>query len=131
MNRTLTSEDNRKTVLFDAWIAYLMKVHLEFDDSQIDEIYEGTAVISDLTKNTIGFHLEDGRKLRHVPIDPDISKHSCRLDMMYVILGRRNNRWWPLDVLSIGSTLLGKQSAAHITYNPLYIYGNQARTTKH
>jgi hypothetical protein len=131
MKRTFESENIRKTKLFDAWIEYLRTIHSEFGEVASEEIYEGLATVSDLSRNRIGFHLDDDRKLRHIPIAPAISEQSCRLDTMFVTLGLREGRWWPLDVISIGSVIFGRRNEGHITYNPLYVNGMSNSTSLH
>ncbi len=37
---------------------------------------------------------------------------------MYLELGRVNGQWWPIEIISIGSLILGNQSGIHLTYNP-------------
>lgn len=118
MKRTFATEDERKTKLFESWIFYLTAIHRQFVGA-FEEIYEGLVTVSDLSKNRIGFHLEDGRKLRHIPISPDINANTCRLDCMYVVLGRKKDRWWPLDVISIGSIIGSEPEGLHMTINPL------------
>lgn len=119
--RTLASEDTRKAKLFTAWISYLNNLHAQFQDETFEEFYEGMATVSELSKDRIGLRLEDDRTLRHISIVPEISAQSCRLDQIYVVLGRRGAKWWPLDVISIGSVLGGRLDKAHISYNPLHV----------
>ena len=131
MNRTFASEDKRKTKLFEGWIEYLTKIHFQFEENEFEEIYEGVAVVSDLSKSRIGFHLENGKKIRHIPISQEISCDSSRLDSMYIVLGLKNGKWWPLDVISIGSIIPGKPDIGHITYNPLYMNHMSQSHSKH
>lgn len=117
MNRTFFSEDARKTQLFEEWNAYLRDGLPHFAGTGFDEIYEGTAVVSEVSKNFIGLHLNDGRKLRNVPINPGISLQSVCLDVMMIVLGKRGGKWWPLHLVSVGSKISAKEF--HITVNPL------------
>jgi hypothetical protein len=121
MKRTFLTEDSRKTKLFEAWNQYLQQTCLELEGEIFDEIYEGSAMVSDISKNRIGFHLKDGRKLRHIPITPEISESSSRLDHAFLTLGRREGSWRVLFVVSIGSIIPGKRGGAHITVNPLLV----------
>jgi hypothetical protein len=131
MNRTFKSEDARKNKLFEAWIAHLTEFHSRFKGDEFDEIYEGIAVVSDLSKNRIGLDLDDGRKIRDVPISPQVSSESCRLDSMYVVLGLKDGKWWTLDVISIGSVLNCKKGGAHVTFNPLYVNPSHRQNLAH
>ncbi len=119
MSRTFSSEDERKTRAFAAWNEYLDEAPPTSDIQAYDEIYEGMGLVSDLSKFRIGFHLEDGRKLRHIPVSFKISENSARLDYIYIVLGRRKTAWRVLDVISIGTLIPGKGGGAHITVNPL------------
>ncbi len=120
MKRTFASEDERKNKLFECWITYLKGVHTKTNLEKFDEIYEGLAYISDLSKNRLGLHLDDGRKLRHIPISQEISELSVRLDAVYIILGKISDKWCPLDIISIGSTIELEPAQFHMTLNPLY-----------
>ncbi len=120
MNRTFASEDLRKEGLFDSWIEYLRNYHSQNIEHGFEEFYEGTAVVSGLSKNRMDLHLDDGRKLRNIPISPAIRRNSARLDMIFIVLGFSQGNWWPLDVISIGS-IVGEQIGAHVTFNPLHL----------
>jgi hypothetical protein len=129
MNRTFESEDKRKGQLFSLWIEYLRVVHRQFGEYEFEDVYEGVATVSDLSKNRIGFCLADGRKLRNIPITPQISQRTSRLDHMYIVIGLSNGKWWPLDVISIGSivgdcNLEGGGKGVHMTFNPEYLAGD-------
>lgn len=121
MNRTLKTEDVRKNKLFEAWIKYLTAVHEKFKLDNFEEIYEGIATVSEISKNRVGLHLRDERKLRHIPISTEIGNYSCRLDSMYVVLGLLEDRWHVIDVISIGSICGTQLNEVHLTFNPLYV----------
>jgi hypothetical protein len=121
MERTFATEDDRKTELFKAWIEYLSSLHSPTDDDKFEEIFEGLATVSDLSKNRLGLHLEDGRKLRHIHITPEIGRQSCRLDSMYLALGLRDGQWRALNIISVASLIFGNPQKVHITFNPLYV----------
>lgn len=132
MNRPFENEDKRKEQLFSAWIEYLRVVHkqmAQFGDREFEDLYEGVATVADLSKNRIGFNLADGRKVRHIPITPQISQRTSHLDHMYIAIGLSNGKWWPLDVISIGSIIgdcnvQGGGKGVHMTFNPLYVAGH-------
>lgn len=118
MNRTYASEDDRKTKLFESWNAHLKKIHEQFSDHNFEQLYEGTATVSELSTNFMGLHLDDGRKLRYISISPEIKEHSSRLDLIYLLIGQRDGRWWPLEVTSIGSVVEYMSGKVHFTFNP-------------
>ena len=119
MNKTFANEDSRKNKLFEAWNKHLQNIHHQFPQNSFNEVYEGIVTVSELSKSYLGVHLDDGRKLLHIQIDPHVSAHSSCLDLIYIVLGKRNEKWWPLEVVSIGSTLGEKE--AHLTFNPQLI----------
>jgi hypothetical protein len=123
MKRTFENEDNRKNLLFEAWNEYSQEILGRPELKFFDEIYEGVGTVSDLSVNRIGFHLEDGRKIRHVQISSLISQHSVRMDQLYMILGRQNEKWWVLEIISMGSCFFEKDARMrlHFTVNPLLV----------
>ncbi len=121
MNRTFATEDQRKTMLFQKWINYLKQLCFRFEGIEFDDIYEGMATVTDLSKSRMGLHLQDGRKIKHVSITPQIGLFSLHLDLMFIVLGLKDGKWWPIDVISIGSIISGKPEGAHITMNPMYV----------
>lgn len=122
MERTLKDEDTRKTKLFEAWMNHFQNTNAEICEMEFEEIYEDMTTISDLTKDRISFHLNDGRKLPPIPITRQISENSYPTDLMFVILGRQKNKWWILDVISVGSMLPGQtHDNIHMSFNPIHV----------
>lgn len=119
MKRTLMSENTRKEQLFSALNEYLQKSYPQLSQIYLEEVYEGMATVSGLSKNRINLYLENGRKIKDIPIDSQISVLSSRLDLMYVFLGRNRGKWWLLEVVSIGSVIGDNMSEAHVTFNPI------------
>ncbi len=120
MKRTFPSEHSRKDQLFAAWIEYLHQVHAKFEIGRFDEIYEGLATVSDLTPNRMRLNLHEGTKVRDISIQPKISYHTQRQDVVFIVIGLHKGIWWPLDVISIGSFVSSKGDEVHITFNPIY-----------
>lgn len=122
MQRTLLSENTRKENLFEAWAKYLEKCKIALERKRMIEEFEGLATISNLSKTRMDLNLEDGRKIRGVPITSKISTHTHWEDTMYVIIGRYELEWRVRDVISIGSLLAkaGSQGEFHLTINPDY-----------
>ena len=93
--RTFATEDDRKAKLFDAWIHYLSEIHNRLVGCDLDKKYEGAADISRISRQSMDLKLEDGRKLRNIPITPQIFEKSLKCDSMYVILGQHERQWLP------------------------------------
>ncbi len=121
MERTFASEDKRKDQLFKAWNEYLRNVHVRASQIDFEEVYEGSAFVSGVTKNTLSLRLENGQKLRHLGINPEISAHSARLDGVFMTLGLAQGKWWPLNVVSIFSLVNYERGEVHVTLNPVTI----------
>ncbi len=119
-DRTFVSEDTRKDKLFEAWNAYFEKTAPLFSKWEFEESYFGQAIVSELTKNRIGFHLDDGRKIRHIPVDSQVTASSSPLDNVFVVLGQYQKRWWVLDLISIRSLVNVETGQHHLSYNPIY-----------
>lgn len=119
MNRTFASEDERKTKLFDAWNSLLFEAWQRDPNEEFEEVYEGPATVSEISKNFIGLHLDDGRKLRDVVVNEPITRQSMRLDVMIIVLGKKQDKWWPLQLMSVGSVISRREF--HVTINPLLI----------
>lgn len=122
MSRTFLSENERKNKLFESWNEYLDKLQSHFIGKQSEGFYEGSATISEVTINTFGVYLEDGTSIRHIPINSTISKSTCSLDSLYIALIKIESKWWPLEIISIGSFLnyhaLVSKKEVHFSVNP-------------
>ena len=127
--RTFFTEDKRKDQLFLAWIEYLKELHAQFEGIEFDDFYEGTATISAVHENYMNLDLDDKRKLKGIPISSQVSKHSLPKDMAYVVLGRIKEKWFPLDVISIGTLIRTRKNDLHefhLSVNPIYNSGKIA-----
>lgn len=124
--RTFASEDDRKTKLFAAWTEYLCQMHTRYqyengDPWNFEVIYEGSAHIQSKSKNQLNLHLESGERIRYLDVTTQISRLSCPMDMVFVVMGKHQEKWWPLDIISIGSFLDFKRDQFqnfHLTFNP-------------
>ncbi len=131
MKKTFQSEDTRKDKLFDAWNGYLSEVIdpkfnlLVKDPTQFDRTYEGLVTITRMTPIYMNLKLETGEKINQVPISEEIMESSDLEDTMYMVLGKKENKWWPLDLISIGSIFA--KDRVHLSFNPL-IVGPQPNT---
>jgi hypothetical protein len=105
MKTTFSTEDSRKDRLFIAWNNHLNGVHNYLGRIRFEEIYEGSATVLGFSEKTLGLELEDGRKIHDLSISREISENSRQKDLMFVILGFRAGKWWPLDLISIASIL--------------------------
>ena len=103
MERTFASESERKEKLFAAWDDLLAQYHKE--SLAYDEVYEGLALVSHVAKNIIHLHLESGEIIKNLWVGPHVCEHISRMDDLYIVLGKRGAKWWPLEVLSIASPL--------------------------
>jgi hypothetical protein len=122
MERTVLSENKRKDSLFEAWIEYLDKTHFELYGQRVIELFEGMASVSELSKTRMTLRLEDGRRIRKIPITPKIATYLFPGDSIYLALGRRELQWRVMDVISIGSLISGSESGEfHFSINPEYI----------
>jgi hypothetical protein len=121
VEKNVSNEIERKEKLFDALNRYFEDNDEKLSQIFFEEVYDGLATVSDLSKNHIGFELENGKKLKQIPITPQISELSACDDLMYVLLGRNRGKWWLLDVMSIGSLMNANMSEAHLTFNPQYM----------
>ena len=132
MNPSFATEDERKDKLFHYWNKHLDENQVCNCPDQYDEFYEGMAMISEISKNSISLQLDDGTKVRFIFVTPEIKANSRRLDAMYLALGKRDGKWKILDVISIGSILdiSTPKAKAHLSMNPLLIQ-NQSDQTRH
>lgn len=124
MTEYCLKENDRKEKLFCAWGEYLDQLHLSEDIERpgaFAGLFEGLATISYTSKNSIGLHLDSGKKIRHLPVSPEISKHSRPLDILYIMIAQKGKRWVPIEVVSIGSHLVGTPTEMHVTFNPRMI----------
>lgn len=117
--KTFEEENSRKEKLFEAWQHYLNEFFEAMPDQiGFDDIYEGLGTVTALKENTINLDLEDGRKLFHISVSPKIAQNSRCEDLMFMTLGRKDNKWYALNVISIGS-LIGKlNNEIHMSINP-------------
>ena len=126
MKRTFKTEDNRKDNIFAAWLRYSQVLDEKFgvaigEDHLFEEIFEGLADITELTRETISFKLDNGQKIKDLSIPESITQHLCPKDAIYVCLGKTDNEWWLLDIVSVGSFVNAKKGEFHLTLNPIYI----------
>jgi hypothetical protein len=130
MDRTFATEDDRKTKLFEAWNEHLSATHPKLRTMNFQEIFEGMVTVLGRSKDCLSLQLMDGRKLRKVQITPEISAQSEILDTMFVVLGRRERKWFFLHVLSVGSIIDMTTGKAHLTVNPLLVAGRSERAER-
>ncbi len=117
--KTFEEENSRKEKLFEAWQHYLNEVFEAMPDQiGFEDIYEGLGTVTALKENTIFLDLEDGRKLFHISVSQKIVQNSRCEDLMFMTLGRKDSKWYTLNIISIGS-LIGKLSnEIHMSINP-------------
>lgn len=121
MNTTFAKEDARKNKLFEEWIKHLRAVYAKFQQKDFQKFYEGMAKFSELGENRFDLVLDGGKKIKALEVTPEICAHSRAEDSMYIMIGRRGDKYWPLDVISVGTLLGGTPCKMHVTYNPLYV----------
>lgn len=124
MSKTFETENGRKDSFFEAWNNELIDRADRPDAKALEEIFEGLVTVSDLSRNRFGLRLDDGRKIDHVSLSPEVGRQVYRDDQIYVVLGRKKDKWWILDVISIGSFLGEGKSGFHLTLNPLLVLSN-------
>jgi hypothetical protein len=120
-------EDRRKDALFVAWNRFLDAIHcnLQFEKSgEFDEIFEGIVEVSRFTRNSMFIRQE--HCIRQIKITPQIANVSMVSDAVYLQMGRKLGTWTPLEVISVGSIILGKRGGIHLTVNPL-LMGNEGQ----
>lgn len=124
MRRTFASEDKRKDALWEAWEAHLKTMRETFDSGRFgagpfDDIFEGQVHFSYIAKKSATARTESGKKLGQLVIDPQIKKLSSREDDLYIVAGKHRNKWWPLEVYSIGSIVNLEKGEVHFSFNPV------------
>ncbi len=89
----------RRENLLDAW--YDHTESLATEDRYFEEVFHGyVTVYEDAKKRTI-FELEDGRKIKNIPLPDEVRKYSEPEDLLFMALGRSRGKWWPIEVISI------------------------------
>ncbi len=121
MRNKFFAEDQRKTLLFNAWNSFFENSRLQACTKQhFEEFYEGLAHVTDVTKNSMMVRLEEASTVCRFRITEQISDHSKAEDLIYLVAGRLGGKWLPLDIISVGTLIPGKESGFHLTINPLH-----------
>lgn len=121
MNEHFRSEDERKTKLFDGWNAHLDRFHQDHQGQDFRTTFEGMASVTEVTSERLHLELEDGRRIRGLIITPEVARYTKSGDRLYLVLGWMNQRWWVLNVVSVGSLREVDPAEFHLTFNPLYM----------
>ena len=124
MRNKFKAEDDRKTLLFDAWNSFFENKQLQtFPKQDFDQFYEGLAQVSEVTTNSMTIRLQEAVCVSKFQITEQISKQTRAEDLIYIVIGRRGQKWLPLDLVSVGTLIPGKGNEAgfHLTINPLYM----------
>ncbi len=117
--KSFKSEDVRKDALFAAWNSHLDNVHDRIklqNGIQFEEILEGIATVLRVTSSEIRIQFEGIEA--QIEATPEICSHLSVSDALYWEVGKRGKSLTPLSLISIGSTIHGRQSGIHLTINP-------------
>lgn len=126
--KTYATEDKRKDKLFKAWIDHLYATYANFGkEEEFDDIYEGLVKIQNMTASSMNIELEDGRKIKGLPITKDIFDNLLKDDTLYMTIGRKKSQWLPLEVTSIASFVNKKNGMFHFSVNPLMVQAHNAK----
>ncbi len=120
MKRTFTTENFRKDKLFAAWIGYLTELHTQAITDEFDELIDGVADILKISKDFMELKIEEAGRSFTIPITAEIQAHSLTTDKIFIIVGRKNENWFAVDVISIGSIVDAGGGQVHLTINPLH-----------
>lgn len=122
MKRTFKTEDRRKDKLWIAWNEHLAAIAKKFspdgEEFIFGKVYEGLAKIQSISENTMKLKVPNGEKACFIPITKDIMESSCIKDDIYIVIGKYQNRWWPLEVATIASFVNFKTGEFHFSINP-------------
>lgn len=124
MRNKFSAEDRRKTSLFSAWNSYFERIHTELgskEDFEFEQIFEGLAHVTEVAKNSMTVQLDEAKSVCKFEITGQISKQAVSKDLIYIVLGKTDGNWLPLDIISVGSLIAGKEMGFHLTINPLHM----------
>ncbi len=128
MSYTFFEEDHRKSGMFAILPPYLETVAQKFNyydpvNCRFTEFYEGIVTINHVAYDCMEMTLDDGSRIKNFELPLGIYELFRPGDLIFLVMGFFDNRWWPVEVVSMASQLFDPTQSdlkkVHMTVNPL------------